>query len=187
MGVSLRKNDRVSLAKLAPTSQKFTVGLGWDPIEKKGFFGSIKKVDVDCDASAYIVGSRPELVFFAHSHSNDGALYYPGDNRTGDGDGDDEVIHIDTSKINANVTEIIVGVNIYGSASNGKHFGMLKNAYIRMLDTNNNEICRYDLTGSEFNGKTAVIMGKLVRTGNTWDFQAIGTGNNADTAETMYK
>lgn len=188
MGISLKKNDTVNLLALAPSTQKFVVGLGWDPIMKKGLFGT-KKINVDCDASACMLGhGAKEIVYFGNNTSKDGALYYPGDNRTGDGDGDDEIITIDTAKLNPKVNEIWVGVNIYGCKTNGQHFGLLSNAYIRMVDYNSKmEICRFDLTGAEYKDKTAVIMGKLYKTATGWDFQAIGTGSRASSVSEMYR
>lgn len=187
MGISLKKNEKISLAKVAPAVQKYVVGLGWDPIQQKGLFGT-KTIAVDCDASACMLGhGKKELVYFANKHSADNALYYPGDNLTGEGDGDDEIIEINTAMLNPNVNEIWVGVNMFGSRTNGKHFGMLQNAYIRMVDaTNNVEICRFDLTGAEYNGKTAVIMGKLYKTAAGWDFMAVGAGSTAGSVSEMY-
>lgn len=188
MSVSLRKNDKVNLSKQSHSLSKITLGLGWDVVnqsKKKGLFGFMSSVpNIDCDASAFMLdangklASRSDIVFFGNLSSKCGSVIHNGDNLTGEGDGDDEQIVVDLNRVPSNIGEIVFVVNIYDAKSRGQHFGMIENAFIRVVDNNTfRELARFDLTNS-YSGKTAMIFGSLKRVGNEWEFIAIGEGTD---------
>ena len=193
--ISLSKGETISLSKMSTIDiskggkglRKVVVGLGWDPamVEKKGIFG-IKKVpgpSVDCDAFAMVmhngrITNSEDLIYFGHKTHKSGYIYHTGDNLTGDGDGDDEQIVIDLEHINCD--SILIAVNIYSGRSRGQHFGMLENAFIRIVDSmTNQELCRYTLD-SKYNNEVSIIFGELVRTNGEWNFVAKGEAIHQD-------
>ncbi|MDE6833623.1 MAG: TerD family protein [Ruminococcus sp.] len=181
MAVSLMKGQKISLSKESAGLSVVTVGLGWDEVNKKKGFFSIKKNDIDCDASAILLrnGSlvdKEDIVYFGHLKHNSGSVIHKGDNLTGAGEGDDEQITIDLARIPYDVSRIVFVVNIYQAVERKQHFGMIKNAFIRIVDNRNNiEICRYDLT-EEYSGSMAMIFGEIYKQDNEWKFNAIGQG-----------
>ena len=183
MTISLVKGQKIDLTKGNAGLSKITVGLGWDPVEKRGFFGS-KKVDIDCDASALLLDENGKLtgknlVCFHNLKSPDGSVVHSGDNRTGEGDGDDEQIHIDLPRVPANIHRILMVVNIYDCINRKQDFGMISSAYIRVLNASNQqELVRFNLTDN-YSGKTALIVGEIYRHGGEWKFNAIGEGSFA--------
>ena len=169
--IDLQKGQRVKVEL-----PKFTIGLGWDTNS------SNTGVDFDLDASAFILGENKKLlsdehfVFFNNLQSPDGAVVHTGDNLTGEGDGDDEQIKIDLSKVPANIEKIAFTVTIYDADSRRQNFGQVSNAYIRILDeVTGAEIIRYDL-GEDFSIETAVVVGELYKHAGEWKFNAIGSG-----------
>ncbi|MFC5469371.1 TerD family protein [Cohnella suwonensis] len=183
MTISLVKGQKIDLTKGNAGLTKLVVGLGWNPVEKKGFFGS-KKVDIDCDASALLLDENGKLqgknlVCFHNLKSPEGSVVHSGDNRTGEGDGDDEQINIDLPRVPANIHKILMVVNIYDCVNRKQDFGMISTAYIRVLNqSNNEELVRFNLTDS-YAGKTALIVGEIYRHNGEWKFNAIGEGANA--------
>jgi tellurium resistance protein TerD len=183
MTISLVKGQKVDLTKGNAGLSKLVVGLGWNPVEKKSFFGS-KKVDIDCDASALLLDENGKLqgknlVCFHNLKSPDGSVVHSGDNRTGEGDGDDEQIHIDLGRLPANIHKVLMVVNIYDCVNRKQDFGMIKSAYIRVLNqTNEQELIRFNLTDN-YSGKTALVVGEIYRHSGEWKFNAIGEGTNA--------
>lgn len=177
MSVSLKKGQRVSLKKEDASLNKLMVSLGWDPT-KRG-------QDADLDASVFEVGEKGFLskskrvideISYRNLESDDEAIKHHGDNLTGDGDGDDEQISIDLKKVTKKAEKLICVVNIYQAFSRKQDFGMIKNAYIRLVnEETGKELCRYDLT-ENYDGKTAMIMGELYRHNDEWKFVAIGEG-----------
>ena len=145
-------------------------------------FGSSSMVqDIDCDASAIMLkdgklrGSK-DIVYFRNLKHSSGTVQHMGDNLTGAGDGDDEQIFIDLASVPADYDKIVIVVNIYQAASRNQHFGMIKNAYVRIIDQrNNSEICRYNLT-EDYSGQLAMIFGEVYRHNGEWKFNAIGQG-----------
>ncbi len=194
--VNLSKGGVVNLSKKAPGLKYTTVRLGWDEAkatkgnQKGGFlsklFGAGEAQStpdtIDCDAFALMVsGGRLEsgdTIYFGHKTHSSGAVRHQGDNLTGAGDGDDEIIDVYLDKVPSNYDKIIIGVNIYRAYDKKQTFGNIENAFIRLVDeTSRNEICRYDMSKDpEYEDKTAVLMGMLVKTSGEWSFKAIGKG-----------
>lgn len=172
--VSLQKGQTVSLEKKGGgTLTNVRMGLGWDPIKVKGMFGKEKEVSVDLDATAILFdasGRDVDTVFFNQLKSKDGSIRHTGDNLTGAGDGDDESIMVALDKVPSNVTQIVFIVNSYS----GHTFDKIENASCRAVDSDagDTELCRYELSGGQ--KIQAMVMAKLVRQSNGWDFTAIG-------------
>lgn len=181
MALSLQKGQQISLAKESGSSlSTVRMGLGWDAIKKKGFFGfGGGQVDVDLDANALLFSAGGELldtVWFRQLQSKDGTVRHSGDNRTGQGDGDDETITVDLSRLPAQVTTVIFSVNNY----TGQDFGQIENAYCRLVNTQGEkEIARYNLTAQ--GNHSAMILASLKRNGNDWTMTAIGVPSRGRT------
>ncbi|OOB77020.1 MAG: stress protein [Epulopiscium sp. Nuni2H_MBin003] len=183
MSISLKKGEKISLSKGNDGLSKIIVGLGWDEGKKAtGLFASFKKSHhVDCDASAVILEDQKltnntQIVYFKNLQHSSGAVIHLGDNLTGEGTGDDEEIIVDLSKLPINYNSIVFIVNIYQAKERKQHFGMIENAFIRIIDARNNkELCRYSLTDS-YVDMTAMIIGEVYREGIEWKFNALGEG-----------
>lgn len=174
--INLTKGARLDLTKTAPGVTKYSVGLGWDTNKYDG--GQA----FDLDASAFLLkegkaDGMGALVYYGKKDSDCKSVHHHGDNLTGAGDGDDEVIDIDTTKIDTTkVTEVEIAVTIYQADQRNQTFGQVDNAFIRIFDpATGTEICRYDLT-EDFSGSTAVVVGKLYFKDGSWRFQAVGGG-----------
>jgi tellurium resistance protein TerD len=175
MSVSLSKGGNVSLTKIAPSLTSVAVALGWDTRTTTG-------ADFDLDASALLCGENGKVVddqhfvFFNNLQSPDGSVEHTGDNLTGEGEGDDEVINVDLSRMAAAVTKIVFPVSIYDAEARQQSFGQVVNAYIRIIDrATDTELARYDLT-EDASTETAMIFGELYRLDAEWKFRAIGQG-----------
>lgn len=176
MPVSLQKGQKVSLTKGNPGLTKVVVGLGWD-VNQFDTGG-----DFDLDTSAFMlteggrVSQQSDFVFFGNLSHPSGSVTHMGDNLTGSGDGDDEQIKVDLSKIPANITKIAFTVTIYDAETRRQNFGQINNAFIRIYnEITGEEILRYDL-GEDFSIETAAVFGELYKHGNEWKFNAIGSG-----------
>ena len=188
MAISLSKGQKVSLTKEKPGLSEIFVGLGWDEVkQKKGFFSNLingTPQDIDCDASVYLLEngklkSDNDVVFFNNLTHYSGAVTHHGDNLTGGGDGDDEQVSINLKKVPASINKIVIAVNIYKGKERKQHFGLVENAFIRVVDkSNNSELCRYNLT-DDYSGSTGVIFGEVYRDGDEWKFNAVGEGIQA--------
>ncbi|MDQ8736630.1 MULTISPECIES: TerD family protein [unclassified Paenibacillus] len=186
MAISLVKGQKIDLTKGNAGLSKVIVGLGWDPAEVKGgFFGMKKAANVDCDASALLLdengklGGEKNLVCFYNKQNGNGSVVHTGDNITGDGDGDDEQIIVQLDQVPANIHKILCVVNIYECESRRQDFGMIKSAFIRIVNpANNQELIRFNLT-ENYSGKTALVVGELYRHSGEWKFSAIGEGTHA--------
>lgn len=182
MSVSLQKGQKVNLSKENAGLSRVVVGLGWDEAkrQKKGFF-LLKPKPIDCDASAILLQngkfvSKNDVVYFGNLRHKTGSVQHMGDNLTGEGEGDDEQIVVDLDKIPQVYDRIIIIVNIYDAIARKQEFGMIENAFIRLVDARNNtEICRYNLT-ENYSGMTAMIFGEIYRNNGEWKFGAIGQG-----------
>lgn len=176
MPINLSKGQKVDLTKGNPKLKNIMVGLGWDV----NVFDS--GADFDLDAAAFMLGANgkcpteKEFIFYGNLEHVSGALKSMGDNLTGKGDGDDEQIQIDLSKIPANISKIAFTVTIYDAESRRQNFGQVSNAFIRIVDeATDQELIRYDL-GEDFSIETAVVVGELYRYNGEWKFNAIGSG-----------
>lgn len=172
MSINLSKGQKISLTKSGGgTLTKVRMGLGWDAVPKKGFFGS-KAQSIDLDASCLIFDASGQLVdqvWFQQLKSKDGAVVHTGDNRTGAGDGDDESIVVDLVALPAAAQTLVFVVNSF----TGQNFSQIENAFCRLIDTTDeSELARYELTGSGTHN--AQIMAKVVRDGQGWSMTAIG-------------
>lgn len=173
MSISLTKGQKVSLAKRdGGTLSRVRMGLGWDAVKKKGFFGGSKSRSIDLDASALLFdasGGLVDQVWFQQLRSKDGAVQHTGDNLTGAGEGDDESIRVDLSAVPAAVSTIVFTVNSF----TGQDFSQIENAFCRLIDESTEaEIARYDLSGS--GRHNAQIMAKVSRDGAGWSMTALG-------------
>ena len=178
MSISLQKGQKVSLTKENAGLSQLLVGLGWDAAEqKRGFFGLKKSADIDCDATAILLkDDNSDVVYFGNLSHKSGAVIHLGDNLTGEGEGDDEQIIIDLAKIPKEYDKIMIVVNIYSAVQRKQHFGMIRNAFIRIVDgKTNKELCKYDLT-EEYPGMLAMIFGEIYRHNGEWKFSAVGSG-----------
>nr|WP_024967825.1 TerD family protein [Pantoea sp. IMH] len=175
MAVSLVKGGNVSLTKEAPGMTKIVVGLGWDARVTDG-------AAFDLDASVFMVGDDGKVlndksfIFFNNPSSADGSVVHQGDNRTGEGDGDDEQVKITLSGVPADVKKLVFAVTIYDAEARKQNFGMVSNSYMRVVnEDNNSEIARFDLS-EDASTETAMIFGELYRHNEEWKFKAIGQG-----------
>ena len=176
MPVNLSKGQKVSLTKGNPGLQKVMVGVGWD-VNQFDTGG-----DFDLDSAAFLlgengkVGSSGDFVFYGNLAHASGGVTHLGDNLTGEGEGDDEQILVDLSRIPASVSRVVFTVTIYESDQRGQNFGQVNNAFIRIVDqAAGTELLRYDL-GEDFSIETAVVFGELYRHNGEWKFNAIGSG-----------
>jgi len=176
MAISLQKGQKVDLTKGNAGLSKIFIGLGWDTNKYDG------GADFDLDASAFLTGedgksqSDADFVFYGNLKHASGAVEHTGDNLTGEGEGDDEVINVDLSAIPANVAKVAFTVTIHEAEARSQNFGMVSNAFIRVVDAgNNNELIRYDL-GEDYSIETAVVVAEIYRHGGEWKFNAIGSG-----------
>lgn len=184
MSISLQKGQKVSLSKDNAGLDRVIVGLGWDEVKRaRGGFFAPKPQPIDCDASALLLKNGRlvngnDLIYFGNLRHPTGTVQHMGDNLTGAGDGDDEQIVIDLARIPADYDKIVFVVNIYQALQRRQHFGMIQNAFIRLVDgRNNNELCKYSLT-EDYSGMTAMIFGEVYRYNGEWKFNAIGQGTN---------
>ncbi|QYX31323.1 TerD family protein [Sphaerospermopsis torques-reginae] len=178
MAISLTKGQRVSLEKVAPGLTEVFVGLGWDvKVMDTGF-------DFDLDASVFLLGSNEKLIsdnhfiFYNNLISPDPAksVQHTGDNLTGIGEGDDEVIKINLPKVPADVQKIVITVTIHEAAERGQNFGQVNNAFVRVVNAQNKqEVIRYDLV-EDYSIETALIMAELYRKDGEWRLNAVGSG-----------
>ncbi len=177
MGVSLSKGGNVSLTKQAGAAglTAVAVGLGWDVRTTTG-------TDFDLDASALGVGpdgrviSDQHFIFFNNLRSPDGSIEHTGDNLTGEGEGDDEVINVNVAGVPAEIEKIVFPVSIYDAENRQQNFGQVRNAFIRVVNqADGSELARYDLS-EDASTETAMIFGELYRNGSEWKFRAIGQG-----------
>ena len=176
MAVSLKKGQKVDLTKTNPGLKEILIGLGWDTNKYDG--GSA----FDLDAAAFLLGANgkvsddSDFVFYGNLKHASGGVEHLGDNLTGEGEGDDEEIKIDLSKVPANVEKIDFTVTIYEADERKQNFGQVENAFIRVVNmATNEELIRYDL-GEDFSIETAVVIGELYRNKGEWKFNAIGSG-----------
>ena len=194
MAVNLKKGQKVSLVK--SDGKKLThlmVGLGWDAAVQEG--GFLKKLfsstaNIDCDASVFLckggkLVSNDDIVYFGNLQHRSNAVKHMGDNLTGDGEGDDEQIFVDLEKIPADYDKLVFVVNIYQAVDRKQHFGMIKNAFIRIVDNDTNEeLCRYNLSDN-YDNMLAMVAGEVYKKNGEWKFNAIGNGTTDSGLSTL--
>ena len=182
MPVNLKKGQKVDVTKGNAGLSKLLIGLGWDTnrYDSGG--------DFDLDAMAYLLGANGKVtndgdfMFFGNMKHASGCVELLGDNRTGEGAGDDEQIIVDLSLVPANIERITFTATIYEAQERGQNFGMVDNSFIRVVDANTQtELIRYDL-GEDFSIETSVVVGELYRHNGEWKFNAIGSGFNGGLA-----
>ncbi|UDB46472.1 TerD family protein [Bacillus safensis] len=176
MAIQLSKGQRVDLTKTNPGLTKVMIGLGWDTNKYSG------GAEFDLDASAFLVDTNnrcqqdTDFVFYNNLQHPSGSVTHTGDNRTGEGDGDDEQILVDFSKIPANIDRIGITVTIHDAEARSQNFGQVSNAFVRVVnEEGGEELIRFDL-GEDFSIETAVVVCELYRHGSDWKFNAIGSG-----------
>lgn len=193
MAINLQKGQRISLSKEEPNLSRIIMGLGWDvrkiSNQSKGglfsslFGGSSQHLDFDLDASCLMINENEKLhdiVYFGNLTSKCGSVIHSGDNLTGEGEGDDEQIRVDLSRVPSNVKKLVFVVNIYRAHERKQDFGMVENAFVRLVNADNNkEIARYNLTDS-YPGKTTMTLAEVYRHNNEWKMAAIGEGSTED-------
>jgi len=175
MAISLSKGGNLSLTKTDPSLSKILIGLGWDERATDGG-------DFDLDASAFLlnvtgkVRSEADFIFYNQLRSADGSVEHTGDNRSGQGDGDDEVIKVDLSRVPADVDKIVMTVTIHDADARRQNFGQVANAFIRVVnEMTGQEVVRFDLA-EDYSTETAMVFGELYRHNGEWKFRAVGQG-----------
>jgi tellurium resistance protein TerD len=175
MAINLQKGGNVNLSKEAPGLSKMLVGLGWDVRATDG-------APFDIDGTAFLlradgkVRSDSDMIFYNNLKSSDGSVAHSGDNRTGAGEGDDEVVTLDLSRVPADVEKIAVCVTIHEAEARRQNFGMVSKAYVRCVNGSGNaEIARFDLS-EDGSTETAMVFGEVYRNGGDWKFKAVGQG-----------
>ena len=173
-GLTLAKGNNLSLTKVSPGLTVATVGLGWDPRTTSG-------EAFDLDASALLIGdngkvrSSADFIFYNQPAAADKSVVHLGDNRSGAGDGDDEQITIDLNLVAADVSRVVIVVSIDQADARRQNFGQVRGAYCRVLDQDNNEIVRFDLS-EDAAPETAMVFAEVYRNGSDWKFKAVGQG-----------
>ena len=185
MGINLQKGQKIDLTKNGGAGlSRIMVGLGWDEAQRGGFFG--RPQPIDCDASVILCGANGKVVdsnninasvvYFGNLKHFSGAIMHMGDNLTGAGEGDDEQIMVDLKAVPNYVEKMVFVVNIYDANVRNQHFGLIRNAFIRIVDlSTNSEICRFNLT-ENYSGMTGLIVGEIYRRNGEWKFNAVGQG-----------
>jgi len=183
--VSLTKNQTVSLSKQSSALSQLQFGLGWDPIKKKGLFGGLfsGSDSIDLDAGCVLMdssGNTMDTIWFRKLTSSCGSVVHSGDNLTGEGDGDDEVITVNLTRLPSNVEYLAFTVNSF----RGQTFNDVENAFCRVVDQSGKELARYKLT--EQGSHTGIVISSLRRNGGNWDFTAHGHACRGRTIDDMH-
>ena len=175
MAISLYKGGNLSLSKTDPTLVRILIGLGWDERATDG-------ASFDLDASAFLltasgrVRGDHDFIFYNQLKSQDGSVEHTGDNRSGQGDGDDESLVVDLSKVSPEIEKIAITVTIHDAQSRGQNFGQIANAFIRVVNQDSGiEIVRFDLA-EDYSTETAMVFGEVYRHNGEWKFRAVGQG-----------
>lgn len=175
MAISLQKGGNVNLSKTDPNLKQVLLGLGWDARSSDG-------MDFDLDASIFMVTESgrvradSDFIFYGQLRSSCGSIEHTGDNRTGEGDGDDEALKINLDKVPASIVRLVVAVTIHDAQARKQNFGMVRDAFVRLLNSETNtEITRFDLS-EDSSTETAMVFGEVYRYGSEWKFKAVGQG-----------
>ncbi len=193
MSISLQKGQKVSLTKESGGGLVNVIAaLGWDEAPRKKKLFAKEPEPIDCDASAFALRGgklcgKEDVVYFGHLTHDSGCIKHMGDNLTGAGDGDDEQIYIDLASMPSEIDKIVIVVNIFQARLRQQHFGMIQNAYIRIIDgATQKELLKYNLT-DDYSGSTALIFGEVYRYNNEWKFTAIGQGTTDNSVDELAK
>jgi stress response protein SCP2 len=187
MAINLQKGQRISLSKEAPGLTKLMCGLGWDVVKRSGggFFRNFGGGGHDYDLDASVVcldangklAAKENIIYFGNLQHLSGSIVHTGDNLTGAGDGDDEVIIIDLPRIPADIAKLVFVINIYDCIARKQDFTQVDNAFVRLVNAaNNKELARYNLSGKEYSGMTGMVLAEVYRHNNEWKMAAIGNG-----------
>ncbi|MDJ0531075.1 MAG: TerD family protein [Xenococcaceae cyanobacterium MO_207.B15] len=187
MSICLQKGQRISLSKEAPNLTQLMCGLGWDVVQKSGggffsAFGGGHDFDLDTyvlclNANNKLTNLKKDVVYFGNLKHQSGAITHLGDNLTGKGDGDDEVIIVDLPKIPSRICRLVFVVNIYQCVQRKQNFGQVENAFVRLVNgSNNRELARYDLSGSKYTEMTGMTLAEVYRHKDEWKMAAVGNG-----------
>ena len=175
MAISLNKGGNLSLSKTDPTLTRLLIGLGWDERATSG-------AEFDLDASVFLLNNMGKVrgdhdfIFYTHLKSDNGAVEHTGDNRSGAGDGDDEVIKVNLSQVPADIEKIAVTVTIHDAQARNQNFGQVSNAFIRVVNEETGaEVVRFDLA-EDYSIETAMVFGEVYRHNGEWKFRAVGQG-----------
>ncbi len=175
MAVSLKKGENVSLSKTDPNLKNVLLGLGWDARASDG-------ADFDLDASLFMVGENGKVqnddwfIFYNQLNSPCRSVEHTGDNRTGDGDGDDEAIKVALDKVPAHINRLVIAVTIHDAEARKQNFGMVLDAFVRLVNSDSDqEVLRFDLS-EDYSTETAMVFGEIYRRGSEWKFRAVGQG-----------
>ncbi|ENU24314.1 hypothetical protein F993_01097 [Acinetobacter proteolyticus] len=175
MAISLNKGGNLSLSKTDPNLVRILIGLGWDERATDG-------AAFDLDASAFLltatgkVRGDHDFIFYNQLRSQDGSVEHTGDNRSGQGDGDDETLLVDLSKVSPEIEKIAITVTIHDAQARGQNFGQIANAFIRVVNQDTNvEVVRFDLA-EDYSTETAMVFGEVYRHNGEWKFKAVGQG-----------
>jgi stress response protein SCP2 len=184
MAINLQKGQRISLKKEAPNLTRLMCGLGWDVAKKGGWFNS--SPDFDLDAFVVCLGqnqrltSKSDIVYFGNLRHSSGAITHLGDNLTGAGEGDDEQIIVDLPQVPTSIDKLLFMINIYQAKQRRQELSQVENAFVRLVDlSNNREIARYQLSGSQYQSKNGLILGEVYRHNDEWKMAATGEAFDA--------
>ncbi len=188
MSINLQKGQKIDLTKGGGGLRRVMVGLGWDEAPRggggflAGLFGA-QPQSIDCDASVILCGANGRIVstnanqccvYYGNLRHPSGAIVHQGDNLTGAGDGDDEQIMVNLAQVPAEIEKMVFVVNIYDGRARNQHFGMIKNAFIRLVNMDNNsELCRFNLS-ENYTNMTGLVVGEIYRRNGEWKFNAVG-------------
>ena len=175
MAIILEKGGTINLNKESEGLRNIHVGLGWDAEDSNGR-------EIDCDVSLFMINENNKIpgegffVFYNNLNSSDGAVIHQGDNRTGEGEGDDEVIKINLSNVSSDIIQMIFVVTIHDAEKNNQSFSMVNNAFIRIVDLDaKSELCSYQLN-DQFSDADSIQIGRIYRYDNSWHFEALEQG-----------
>lgn len=193
MAINLTKGQRISLTKEDPSLKQMMCGLGWDVAPKSGgFFGGNKQFDLDssvlCLDADKKLSDVKNIVYFGNLRHSSSAIAHQGDNLTGAGEGDDEVINIDLPLIPSSIVYLVFAINIYKCEQRKQDFSMVDNAFVRLVNRQSNqELARYNLSGTEYQGMTGMILAEVYRKDEEWKMAAVGNGVKVSTLADIAK
>ena len=193
MAINLTKGQRISLTKEDPSLKQIMCGLGWDVAPKSGgFFGGNKEFDLDSSVLCLNADKKltdlKNLIYFGNLRHSSSAIAHQGDNLTGAGEGDDEIINIDLPLIPPDIAYLVFAINIYKCDRRRQDFSMVDNAFVRLVNrANSKELARYNLSGAEYQGMTGMILAELYRHNDDWKMAAVGNGFKVTTLADIAK